>query len=221
MRKLTYEKVYDTLKRRIEEGIWKPGEQIPTIEQLSIELGVGLSSVREAIRILSKQKIVSTEQGRGTFIMQDLPTNNVDVHLKFLERATWKQLTEARLMIEPELSALAAEHGTEEVIQALLLNVDGMRTKVRRGDDFLEEDLAFHALIAKAAGNEVMLNMLELINDLLLDSRRITMRMPRMNERAVSYHELISHAVKQRNANQARELMRMHIQDMMDESKFI
>lgn len=83
-KKLTYETVYDEIKRNIKEGHWKQGEQLPPLEQLSAELGVGISSVREAVRILGKQKILRIEQGRGTYVESEL-TETPEHRLDFLE----------------------------------------------------------------------------------------------------------------------------------------
>lgn len=216
-RKLTYEVVYDIIKRRIEDGVWKPGDRLPTIEELSTELNVGLSSVREAIRILNQQHILLVEQGRGTFVREDLPTEDDRGAVAFLEKASWLQLTEARRIMEPELAAMAAINRTQQQAEALLANAAAMARKAGKGQDFLKEDLTFHRLIAEAAGNDVILHMLGVISDLLLDSRRKTMRIHGMDEKASSYHTLIARAIAQQEANKARDLMRMHIQDMIDE----
>jgi GntR family transcriptional regulator, transcriptional repressor for pyruvate dehydrogenase complex len=215
-RKLTYEAVYDEIKKRIERGIWKQGEKLPPIEQLSAELGVGISSVREAVRILAKQNILSVEQGRGTYVHTELTDRPAD-RLDFLEQATMLQLTEARLIIEPELSALAAEKGSDAELAEIVATAEAMKRKVEKRQDFFKEDLLFHELIAKAAHNEVMYHMLERISDLLTDSRRRSMKWAGMDMKAASFHYLIAQAIAQRNPTQARSLMKCHLEDMLVE----
>ncbi|CAM4238958.1 FCD domain-containing protein [Paenibacillus alkaliterrae] len=219
MRKpLTYEAVYDEIKRRIRDGVWMPGDRLPTLEELAADLNVGISSVREAVRILNNQKVLLVEQGRGTYVREELPTGDIlDKHLHFLEQASWLQLTEARLVIEPELAALAAEKATTAEAEEIVLTAKRMQKKQQAGKDFLKEDLAFHRLIAKASHNEVMVNMIRVIGDMLLDSRRLTMGLQGMDEKAASFHTLIAGAIAGRNPLQARELMRLHIQDMIHE----
>lgn len=151
-----------------------------------------LSSVREAIRILNQQHILLVEQGRGTFVREDLPTEDDRGAVAFLEKASWLQLTEARRIMEPELAAMAAINRTQQQAEALLANAAAMARKAGKGQDFLKEDLTFHRLIAEAAGNDVILHMLGVISDLLLDSRRKTMRIHGMDEKASSYHTLIA-----------------------------
>jgi GntR family transcriptional repressor for pyruvate dehydrogenase complex len=218
MKKLVYEVVYDEIKRRIEQHIWKPGDRIPTLEEISAELNVGISSVREAVRILSKQKILLVEQGRGTFVNERIP-EPADPYLALLEHSSWMQLTEARLAIEPELAAMAASRGTAEAKRQILDLAETMQRKIKAGQAFLKEDIAFHERVADAAGNEVLRRMIRTVGDLLLDSRRKTMSIPGMDEKAASYHLLIAKAIGQGHAQQARELMRLHILDMMEERK--
>jgi GntR family transcriptional repressor for pyruvate dehydrogenase complex len=215
-KKLVYEVVYDEIKKRIEQGIWKPGERISTLEEIGVELNVGISSVREAVRILGKQKILLVEQGRGTFVSDRIP-DNANQYMAVLERSSWMQLAEARLVIEPDLAALAAEKASDEEALNILKSAETMKRKVRFGQPFLKEDIAFHDQIALAAHNEILLNMIRMVGDVLLDSRRKTMSIPGMDDKAASYHYLIAKAIVQRNAQQAKELMRMHILDMVDE----
>ncbi|MBP1153889.1 MULTISPECIES: FCD domain-containing protein [unclassified Paenibacillus] len=214
-KKLTYETVYDEIKRKIESGIWKPGQQIPPLEQLSVELGVGISSIREAVRILGQQKILRVEQGRGTYVENDVTGSDGERTLDFLEKATMLQLTEARLIIEPELAAIAAEKATEAEAEAIMRTADTMRRKIRKKQNFFKEDLLFHELIARASHNEVMFHMLERISDLLTDSRRRSMKWEGMDKKAASYHHLIAQAIVQCNPTQARTLMKSHMEDML------
>ncbi len=75
--------------------------------------------------------------------------------------------------------------------------------------------MLFHELIARASHNEIMFHMLELIGDLLTDSRRRSMKWEGMDEKAASYHHLIAQAIAQRNTTQARTLMKSHLEDML------
>ncbi|WP_261381467.1 FadR/GntR family transcriptional regulator [Paenibacillus cremeus] len=86
-----------------------------------------------------------------------------------------------------------------------------------RKQDFFKEDLRFHELIAQASHNHIMFHMLDRISDLLTDSRRRSMKWPGMDEKAASYHFLIAQAISQRNPTQARSLMKLHLEDMLQE----
>lgn len=214
MKKLTYENIYEEITRRIKNGYWKKGDKIPTVQALAKEFNVGTSSIREAIRILGKQNILAIEQGRGTFVINDLKDNNSG-SFDFLEDATMLQLTEARSIIEPELAALAAVKATEDEIRAINHAAKGMSEKLTRGQSFFEEDLAFHQLITKAAKNDVIFHMLQMVRDLLINSRGRTTKMRGMDIKASHYHLLIADAITQRNPSQARVLMKAHLEDVI------
>lgn len=218
-KKLVYQVVYEAIEKKIREGVWKPGDKIPTVQQLSEDLGVGASSVREAIRILSQQKILKVEQGRGTYVQQELGEKPAE-QLDFLEKSSIEQLSRARLIIEPELAALVAEDGTMEELKEILKYARLMEKKFLKGEDFLYEDIKFHELIAKGAKNDILLEMVTMIADLLYESRKHSMRIKSQNEKAVSYHILIAKAINDRNPSQARRLMKAHILDLLSDLKY-
>lgn len=215
-RKLTHEIVFDEIKRKITEGIWVKGDQISTVNQLAEELGVGISSVREAIRILVNQKILKPEQGRGTFVANTSFEEPAD-ELEFLGATTMLQLSETRLIIEPQLAALAARNATKEEMAQIRKLAQEMEKLVRKNEDYLKVDMEFHYIITKASRNNVLFKMINLISDMLIDSRRNTMKNKAMNRRAATYHILIAEAISSRNAEQARDLMSAHLHDILNE----
>ncbi|MGN8646058.1 FadR/GntR family transcriptional regulator [Gracilibacillus sp. HCP3S3_G5_1] len=217
-KKLIYEIVYEEIKKNIREGKWKAGDKIPTVQALSEQLNVSISSVREAIKILSQQRILRVEQGRGTFVATQL-SENPNLTFDLLENSSIEQLTEARLVIEPELAAIVADRGSEDEVKRILQCARVMQKKMLAGEDFLAEDIEFHYLIAQAAKNDVLLKMMTLISDLLYDSRRHSMKIKSQNEKAANYHILIAQAIKERNPSQARNLMKSHILDLLDDLK--
>jgi GntR family transcriptional repressor for pyruvate dehydrogenase complex len=218
-KELIYEKVYNQIKQRIVDGDWKPGEKIPTVPQLAQDLNVGISSVREAIRILEKQKILKILQGSGTFISDLELWNSPSEQFDFLTNASLLQLTEARSVIEPELAALAAKNATDEEINLLKQNAQDMAKAMKNNKQIVQTDMKFHYYIAKASRNEILFHMMSMIRDLMTDSRRVTMKLPHSTENAVYYHNLIANAIADRNPSKARELMSSHINDIIHESK--
>ncbi|HEV3175478.1 MAG TPA: GntR family transcriptional regulator [Stellaceae bacterium] len=67
-----YIQVAAELRRRIESGHWASGQKISTIEDLQAEFGVARVTVRQAVELLEKDKLVRRQQGRGTFVAADL-----------------------------------------------------------------------------------------------------------------------------------------------------
>ena len=85
-----YAQVADTLRRRIEEGHWTPGERISTLEELEQEFHVARVTVRQAVDMLEKEGLVQRQQGRGTFVIGTLPDR------RWLRLATdWETLVDS------------------------------------------------------------------------------------------------------------------------------
>ena len=172
-----HEVVLDEIKRRIADGELQPGERLASNQKLSEEFGVGVSSVREALRVLAATGVVRIEQGSGVFVSaQPPPPDELRERFTPTEVASLAHLMEARLIIEPEVAALAAERATSAQAMQIRELAERMDRYFRAGRDWMEADLGFHAALCQAAGNPVIEAMLQQANDLLVDSRRQTMR---------------------------------------------
>jgi GntR family transcriptional repressor for pyruvate dehydrogenase complex len=126
-------------------------------------------------------------------------------------------LAEARRILEPELASLAAERATDEELSELEKLVHQMEDNSRHGKDFADLDVLFHRLIAQAARNPILVQTMERVSDLFLESRRAILLDPDALLRALRYHILLAEALKLRNPPQARLLMQGHMNSMFDE----
>jgi GntR family transcriptional regulator len=68
-----YTQIVDQISGRVANGILKPGDQLPTVRALALELRVNFNTVARAYRILDEARIISTQQGRGTYITEIPP----------------------------------------------------------------------------------------------------------------------------------------------------
>jgi len=68
-----YVQLVDRVKHLVATGVLKPGDQLPTVRQLAAELRVNFNTVARAYRILDEAGVISTQQGRGTFVLEPLP----------------------------------------------------------------------------------------------------------------------------------------------------
>lgn len=220
MKKNTFATTIDQLKKKIVDGEWEPGSRIPTLQQISKDMEVSVTTVREALRALESQGIVSIEHGRGMYVRNDpLLLEDPAANLKELGDISLVKLLEARLLIEPELAALCARRASHAQVKELRELADTMVLQMEDGGPFLETDLAFHRLIAESAEHPVLQRMLEAIYPLLAEGRKQTNTLPHMRTKASSYHILIAIAIEERHEEQARQLMHFHIQDMLEALK--
>lgn len=210
---LVHNHVMNLLCHRIGEGEWLPGQRLPSIHQLTRELGAGAGSIREALRAMESQGIITIQHGRGIFVESTNPPNGAPARFAALGIGAIVALCEARRVLEPELAAFAAERGTDGELTEIHRLAQDMEQRAAAGADFLDPDLQFHRKIAAAAHNQVLESMIESVTELFLEGRKITVELPGMTPRAVRYHLLISEALLARSAEQARLLMAAHIND--------
>jgi GntR family transcriptional regulator len=99
-----YLQVVERIKERLAAGRLKPGDQLPTVRSLALELRVNFNTIARAYRIMDESGIISTQQGRGTYILEMPPPEVTgSIRLKALEDLTQRYIADAeRLGVSPE-----------------------------------------------------------------------------------------------------------------------
>ena len=152
------EQAADLLLARIRAGEWPLGAKIPGENTLGPQLGVGRSTVREAIRRLAGQGVLATRQGSGVFvaaldIVEDWSTS--------LQRADIDSVIEARIAIEVEAAALAAERRSPADLRAIMRAADERAAQCNRIEAYVDADIAFHRAIIAGAHNSILLDLFD------------------------------------------------------------
>ncbi len=208
-------RVLDEITQQIEDGVWQAGQKLPSLTLFAKKLSVGVSTVREALRVLEHRGYVLIEHGRGVFVRnQGHWSSEPSMELMDPGEGDLFSLLEFRSLLEPEMAALAADRGSPGQIRKIKQSASSMLKNLADGDDYFPADLAFHEYIADACANPVMAKVMKGISDLLLESRRKLARIRGSAERASHFHMLIALAIEQRNQNQARDMMKAHIEDI-------
>ncbi|MBI2941996.1 MAG: FadR family transcriptional regulator [Chloroflexi bacterium] len=200
----------------IEAGELRPGDALPPERELQQLLGVGRTSVREALRALSLFGIVDARPGGGTFIARPTePLIKPFAWRMLLSRDKIRDLGEARRVIEGEMVAQAAIRRTPEQLDVLRGHLEAMAATVDDGARFLEADLGFHLAVAAMGGNVVLREMLVALRSLLQRFiERILVSEPRRGaETALAHHGRIYAAVAAGDPIAARQAMSDHLQE--------
>lgn len=147
------ERVVKQFLKKLETGEMQPGQKLPTQDQLADLIGVGRSSIREAMNALAMMGYLEITQGRGSFIKKELPDNKVpEANLDdFFEKANLFNLMEIREVLESYAVEKASLVASEENIELLKKAVKRLENSGDDLSEFLLADLEFHIAIGKSA----------------------------------------------------------------------
>jgi len=211
-----YAEVASQISRLIEAGRVKPGDRLPPERELAEMFGVSRTSVRDAIRVLEMRGLVEPRHGEGTVVKQ-VP---IDAIVSPLADAlvSSKNLTadlfDMRKMLEPPLARAASLRATGEDLKAMRDILKRQAGRVRAGEIAIEEDNAFHYRIATAARNHVVLAVMDLVMELLQESRARSLQGPGRAEKSLDGHRRILLAIRNGDPDLAEEAMRLHIEEI-------
>jgi GntR family transcriptional repressor for pyruvate dehydrogenase complex len=195
------------------DGTFRPGEPLPSERVLAGQLGVSRGSVRDAFRMLEVIGLLETHQGQGTF-PHELTVDHLVTPLASVlsyRRDLQDELLDVRRMFEPAVARAAATRVTDEDLAALARILEAHRRKLRAGKSTIAEDTAFHAALARATRNRVVVRIMETLNELLVESRKMTLRQKGRPERSLRGHEAVVAALTRRDAEGAARAMHEHI----------
>lgn len=169
------EEVLAALLDAIRGGLYRPGEHLPTQQELAGQMGVSRGVVREAIEVLRQAGIVSVKRGRGRTVVDSL--EHVDDVLQRLRGETHQALRfvlETRRILElaaAQLAAARAKGSSWRALEDLLTQMEGMSEDPRA---FVRGDAAFHVAVASLSGNDMLAGFLaQTLDEVIAHSSRL------------------------------------------------
>lgn len=210
-----YEQVAEQLLGQIGARRLKPGDVLPPERELTESFGVGRSSIREALRMLESQGVISAVNG-GSFVVADAANPlNSSLRLMFTldDRTGLHDLFELRRILEVEAAALAAERHGPQHLKEMEAAIEEMAASLADtgGDRFIEADLRFHLAVAEATGNRLVLHSMHAVRDVVRRALTTVYMIPQSPERAVVEHRAIRAAIASGDPSRARQEMTNHL----------
>jgi GntR family transcriptional repressor for pyruvate dehydrogenase complex len=205
--------VVEHVRSLISRGIVRPGDRLPPERELARELQISRSSLRAGIGFLSAMGVLKSRHGAGTFVSNGPPaldSSSLSV-LGVLHGFLPWQMFEARLVIESNLAALAAERATDEHIAELAEEVAEIYASIDTPQDFLVHDIRFHRTVARAAGNPILATLMETITANLYEDRSKTIANAQDLKQSAEMHREVYRAIRSHNPIQARLAMEQHL----------
>jgi len=215
-----YELVVSRLKNLIQEGTYQPGSRLPAERELSTALGVGRTTIREAIGELVNQGVVQTRPNSGTYVLENAIETirslaNVEPQGDVSPHATLA----ARMEIEPLIAKFAAAVGRrDKEIEQLLDQMESASdlSVLELRNQWNEHDRKFHLRIAMMTANPVLISIAQIFNDVVEEPlwRQLRDRGIHDPARARLYvyeHRLIYEAIASGNEEAAQFYVRQHL----------
>jgi GntR family transcriptional regulator, transcriptional repressor for pyruvate dehydrogenase complex len=205
--------VVEHVRSLIARGEVKPGDRLPPERDLARQLKISRSSLRAGIGFLSAMGVLKSRHGAGTFVSSGPPaldSSSLTVLGALHNFLPW-QMFEARIVLESNIAALAAERATDEHLAELAEEVAEMYASLGDPQEYLIHDVRFHRTIARAAGNPILAALMETITANLYDNRSKTVAHSVDLKESAELHREIYRAIRSHNPHHARATMEHHL----------
>jgi GntR family transcriptional repressor for pyruvate dehydrogenase complex len=219
--KKIYEEVSETIYEMIRTGQLQPGEKIESVQRLAENFQVGRSAIREALTSLRAMGLVEMKQGEGTFVKQ-FDTNQISFPLStaiLMNKDDIKNLLEVREIIELGTASAAARKRMDHHLVLMERVLDEMRGSSGNEELGEEADLQFHMAIAESAQNSLLLNLMNQVSGMMVETMKETRKVWLYSkqttlEQLTDEHYSIYKAIKDKDEHKARYYMGIHLENV-------
>ena len=204
-----HREIVDSIGSAIVQGRREPGSVLPNEAELSHELEVSRTVVREAIKVLAAKGLVETRPKTGTRVLPRSHWQLIDsdvLHWRYsgpVDAVLCREILEVRMIIEPQAAGLAAMRRTDEDADEISRLLELMDTSVNDPAAYIAADMEFHSAILRAAHNDLLGQMTSTIQTALEASRRVTVLAPRGPESEMPNHRAVASAIQKRQRKRA------------------
>lgn len=204
-RKSLAEEVAEQLQKQIIDGELKEGDKLPIEAELMEIFGVGRSSIREAVKRLENMGYLKVRQGKGTFIAA--PTPAKEPLEQRLKRADIQELYEVRNILESAIAEMAAQRHTGQDLEEMMKHLKERKEAAETGAlaECIEADIKFHVSVAKAAHNEILLELYSSVANRLLDSYKDLYEDTAHFIESQPLHEKVAESIASNNKKEAAD----------------
>jgi DNA-binding FadR family transcriptional regulator len=215
-----YERVVEQIEQAILAGELRPGDRLPSERELIVQMGVGRSTVREALRVLESNGLVRSRPGdpNGPEVM---PLTSAGLqksmtHLLMVDKVSRAELLQFRLLLDGVASYLAARRRDAAALADIEKAMERMRTSLDAGaQEFSDADAAFHDLLAKASGNALIELCCAAVRGVVVEliaSKLVSVEDAHaLMEQSLRHHEDVLESVRNGDADRAARLSRAHL----------
>ena len=199
------------------EHIYKTGDKLPNENELSDELGVSRTTLREAIRILVSEGVLIVKRGKGTYVadqLERIANGGIGIPEFADSRVTLRDLYETRMIFEPEAASLACKRASDEEIQKILSLGEICQNYLLRnptGKERIESEIAFHSSIVEASHNVFLSEFMPMLTQTIEKTFALDYNLDVIAEDAYKDHIMIMNFLEKRDAEALKSAVTIHL----------
>ena len=201
----------------LKDHVYQFGDKLPNENELSEELGISRTTLREAIRVLISEGIVCVKRGRGTFVSEQInqyADGSIDVQEIFKKKITLRDLYETRMIFEPEAARLACKRATDHEIAHILELGEECQNQLKidpLGKKRIASESAFHGAIVMAAHNDFLNQFMPMLTETIEQTFVLNLNLDMIAEDAYKDHILIMNFLKKRDGDGLKSAVTIHL----------
>ncbi len=214
-----YEEVVNRMLEMIKTNNMKAGEKLQSEKELASIFGVSRMAIREALSALQSAGVIEVRHGSGIYLrdINDQLTNPISIKL-LAGKENLLNILELRKGLESEAAYLTAIRANQVHVKRLEEILQQMDSEISTGGTAAEEDFKFHRALVRATGNPVFAKVFDTIGNVFYEglkssheffSKNLGPRLVVLEE-----HRLILDYIKQKKPAEAREAMRVHLENV-------
>jgi len=205
------DEVIQQLRSRLTSGDFKVGDRLPPESVLVSELGVGRTTLREAVRVLEHAGLFEVRQGSGTYLRSITDT---DTYAPRLRNARVLEVLDVRRALEIEMTRMAAAYRTDAALAAMRDALDRMRRGMESHDEraFIDAEMEIYRVIAAGTQNSIMIEIYTLFSEALRRALAQIIAIPGVMPDCLGRHEQLFNAIAARDVDRAEAVAKAHLE---------
>lgn len=210
-KKLLVSQIEDQIMMYIQHENIEVGTKLPNEFELAERYGVGRSTIRETVKSLVSKGVLEVRRGAGTYVSSTVRLESDPLGLaKFQDKYLLAmELFDVRILLEPEIAAMACENATEEEKKELQELCDEVERQYLNGENHIQKDMEFHACIAKCSKNRVIEILVPVIHTAVTTFANLTNR--KLMQETIDTHRQVTEAILRGDSIGAKCAMIMHL----------
>ena len=205
------EKLSDDIVSYILNNHLEPNDKLPNESILAEKMGVGRSSIREAMKLLASRNIVTIRQGSGTYIASSPGIINDPLGFTFIEnkQKLAEDLLSVRFLLEPSIAGMAAANASEKDIEKISQLCKEVETLILSKKNHTEKDIEFHTAIAMSSKHRVVPRLIPVSNSSI--PLFIQLTNSNLIQETIETHRDITEAIRNHDIIRAQDAMYLHL----------